>query len=99
MSDKTAGGENTSEDCGKGPEFEEQLNRLREITDRLERGRPSLEESLSLYKEGMTLAAGCRKILDEAEHTVRLYTEEGLREFTEAGSTAPGRADGGDDGF
>ncbi|MDR2503805.1 MAG: exodeoxyribonuclease VII small subunit, partial [Deltaproteobacteria bacterium] len=89
-------GEKAPEDCGKEPEFEEQLSRLREITDRLERGRPSLEESLSLYKEGMALAAGCRRILDEAEHTVHLYTEEGPREFIAADSPAPGCADGGD---
>ncbi|MCL1889581.1 MAG: exodeoxyribonuclease VII small subunit [Desulfovibrionaceae bacterium] len=65
-------------------EFEEQLNRLREITDQLEKGQPSLERGLSLYKEGMDLAKDCRRILEEAEHAVRLYAEEGLKDFVRA---------------
>lgn len=61
--------------------FEEQLTRLHEITEALEQGDLSLERSLELYKEGVELAAGCRKTLEQARHTVQMYTEEGLKEF------------------
>lgn len=63
--------------------FEEQLERLQKITEDLERGELSLEESLVLYKEGVELSRRCRKALEEARHTVKIYTEEGLRDFSE----------------
>lgn len=65
----------------KTPGFEEQLARLQAITASLEKGELSLEESLALYKEGVALAAACRKTLDEAEHAVKMYTAEGLAPF------------------
>lgn len=66
---------------GKKPGFEEQLARLQLITASLEKGELSLEESLALYKEGVTIAAACRKTLDEAEHAVKMYSAEGLTQF------------------
>lgn len=65
----------------KTPGFEEQLARLRDITAALENGELSLEDSLALYKEGVGIAASCRKILDKAKHTVKMYTDEGLKDF------------------
>lgn len=62
--------------------FEERLARLQVITAALEKGELSLEESLGLYKEGVGIAAACRKTLDEARHTVKMYTEDGLKDFT-----------------
>ncbi len=47
--------------------IESSLNRLQEITELLERGELSLEESLKLYEEGVGLARSCRKLLNEAE--------------------------------
>ena len=61
--------------------FEEQLIRLQEITAQLENGQVTLEKSLELYKEGVATAAECRKILEEARHTVQVHAEEGLRDF------------------
>lgn len=61
--------------------FEEQLARLQVITAALEKGDLSLEESLGLYKEGVGIASACRKTLDEAKHTVKMYTEAGLKDF------------------
>ena len=57
-------------------EFEELLDRLREITDQLEKGQPGLERSLALYKEGVDVAAECRKMLERAEHIVRLHAAD-----------------------
>lgn len=64
------------------PSFEEQLARLQLITEELERGELNLERSLALYKEGIGLASGCRKTLEQARNTVRIYTEEGLKDFS-----------------
>lgn len=47
--------------------IEGSLNRLQEITELLERGELSLEESLKLYEEGVGLARSCQKLLNDAE--------------------------------
>lgn len=67
--------------------FEEQLARLEAITATLEKGELSLEDSLALYKEGVGIAVACRKTLDEAKHTVKIYSENGLRDFSTDGAT------------
>ncbi len=51
--------------------FEQAFQRLDEIVQRLEQGDLPLEESLSLYEEGMTLATQCNDWLDQAELRVR----------------------------
>ena len=50
--------------------FEESMQALSEITAKLEQGGLSLEESVSLYAEGVKLAASCREELDRAVLTV-----------------------------
>ncbi len=51
--------------------YEEQMQRLAEITAKLEREQLSLEEAAKLYAEGMQLSAQCHKILQEAVLTVQ----------------------------
>ncbi|MBR2303607.1 MAG: exodeoxyribonuclease VII small subunit [Ruminococcus sp.] len=51
--------------------FEEKMTRLGEITEKLEKDNPSLNESLDLYKEGVALCADCKKELEEAKLTVK----------------------------
>jgi len=46
--------------------FEAALQRLEQIVDQLEAGNPSLEESLQVFEEGVGLARGAVKYLDEA---------------------------------
>lgn len=46
--------------------YEEQMQRLAEITSMLEREQLSLEEAARLYAEGMQLSAQCHKILQDA---------------------------------
>jgi exodeoxyribonuclease VII small subunit len=57
--------------------FEARLARLQEIVARLESGGTPLEESVALYKEGLSLAASCRRQLDDAVNEVTLY-QDGL---------------------
>lgn len=48
-------------------DFESAMARLEEITTALEEGELTLEQSIALYKEGITIAAVCDTKLREAE--------------------------------
>ena len=52
---------------GDNPSFEDALAELEDIVSRLETGDLELEESLSLFERGQTLAALCNQVLDQAE--------------------------------
>ena len=62
----------------KTPSFEDRLRRLQEVVAALENGELPLEDSVRLYKEGLTLSRSCREQLEKARTEVRLLTEEGL---------------------
>lgn len=47
--------------------FEEALNKLAEINEKLESDEISLEDSVKLFKEGLELSRFCQKKLDEAK--------------------------------
>ena len=63
----------------KQPNFEESLTRLEDIVSKLESGNIQLEESLTLFEEGVKLSRLCKKKLDEAEKKVQILmkTSEG----------------------
>ncbi len=50
--------------------FEDALNKLAEINEKLDSDEISLEESLALYKEGIELTKLCQKKLDEAKQEI-----------------------------
>ncbi len=50
--------------------FEESLNALEEIVQRLERGDVPLEEAISEFQKGMQLSKELQKTLDQAEKTL-----------------------------
>ena len=50
--------------------FEENMLRLEEIVNKLEKGDAQLNESLRLFEEGTQLVSTCRKELDQAEQQV-----------------------------
>lgn len=52
--------------------YEEALSRLEEIVQGLERGELSLEESLTLFEEGIRLAKYCNGKLDSAEGRLQI---------------------------
>ena len=56
--------------------FEEQLAQLEEIVKKLESSGVSLNESLSLFEQGVKLTKSCQKILDSAEKKVKLLVSE-----------------------
>lgn len=55
--------------------FEENIRRLHEIVETLEKGSVSLQTALALYAEGASLVASCKAALDDAEQIVRKVTE------------------------
>lgn len=57
--------------------FEQQMQRLQEIVQELERSDLSLERNVALYKEGRTLARSCKELLERARHEILLSGEEG----------------------
>ena len=60
----------------KSKDFESALERLEEITDQLESGEASLEQSIELYTEGLQLAKDCHQKLDAAEKKIKVITEQ-----------------------
>ena len=57
--------------------FEDQLKTLEAVVEKLERGDLSLEESLSLFEQGVTLSDACKKELDAAEGRVQVLLQRG----------------------
>ena len=54
--------------------FEEALEELQSITERLQAGKVPLEQSLSLYERGMELVKICNTRLDTAEKRVSIVS-------------------------
>ena len=50
--------------------FEASMERLEEVLRLLENGNESLDASLALYEEGITLIRACNEKLEKAEHEV-----------------------------
>lgn len=50
--------------------FEDALNRLEELVERLEDDPPALDEALDTYEEGVALANECLSRLNDAEQQV-----------------------------
>jgi exodeoxyribonuclease VII small subunit len=58
-------------------DFESALKRLEEITEFMESGDVSLEQSIDLYTEGLEIAKYCNKKLSEAEKKIKIIKEKG----------------------
>jgi len=56
--------------------FEEAIEKLEKITQELEEGNLSLEESLKKFEEGMRLVNFCEQKLEEVEKRIRLLIKE-----------------------
>jgi exodeoxyribonuclease VII small subunit len=55
----------------KRMKFEEALQQLEAIVDKLETGDMDLEESIALYEEGINLSVYCQKQLTQAEGRIQ----------------------------
>lgn len=63
--------------------FEEQIADLEEIVKKLEGAEISLDESLSLFEQGIKLTKSCQKTLDTAEKKVKILMSDGDGAMTE----------------
>lgn len=59
--------------------FEEMTARIGEIVQLLENTDTPLDESLSLFEEGVTLIKKANEMLDEAQKKVKMLTEEEVK--------------------
>ncbi len=55
--------------------FEQAVDRLRQIVEKVETGQVGLEESIQQYELGCKLIEHCRTILDRAEHRIEVLTK------------------------
>ena len=67
--------------------FESATARLEEIVKLLEKGNTSLDESLKLYEEGITLVRFCNSALDNAEKKIKMLVVDTNGEITETNFT------------
>ena len=57
--------------------YEEAYKNLEDILLKLESGNTSLDESLSLYEEGIKLYRHCNKLLEEATLKINKFDKDG----------------------
>lgn len=67
------------------PGFEDDLKKLEDVVDKLERGDLSLDESVKLFEEGVKLSKACKVELDKAEGRIQLLVQgkRGAMQVTE----------------
>ncbi len=58
------------------PTFEQALQQLEQIVQKLEKGELALEESLKLYEEGVRLSRLCHGKLEEAEGRIEMLIKD-----------------------
>ena len=58
------------------PTFEQALEALEALVERLEKGELALEESLKLYEEGIRLSRLCHGKLEEAEGKIEMLLKD-----------------------
>jgi exodeoxyribonuclease VII small subunit len=80
------------------PGFDEILERLRVVVERLEGGKLTLEESLAAYEEGVSLARRGHTLLDRAEKRVEVLVRAGASGVETVPFDAGRAADGDDNG-
>ena len=59
----------------KAPNFEQSLQSLEALVNKMEAGELSLEDSLKAFEEGVTLTRECQSILAQAEQKVEILME------------------------
>ena len=56
--------------------FEELIKKLEKITEELENGDLSLDETVDKFEEGIKISKQCSKTLDEAEKRITILLKE-----------------------
>ncbi len=61
----------------KEENFEELMNKLEDITNKLEKEQLSLDDSVKLFEEGMKISKECNSKLEDAEKRITILINEG----------------------
>lgn len=61
---------------GKETNFEDLMEKLEDITNKLEKEQLSLDESVKLFEEGMKISKQCNTKLEEAEKKITILINE-----------------------
>jgi exodeoxyribonuclease VII small subunit len=69
--------------------FEDRLTRLEELSDKLREGKIPLEEAVSIFEEGMTLARELEKELAKIERKVEILVNEPEKKSAASGGQEP----------
>ena len=77
MSKKTSG------DASPVAQFEQSLDELEQLVQKMEQGEMSLEDSLAAYERGIGLYRRCQTALEQAELRVRMLTDPAQPEKSE----------------
>jgi exodeoxyribonuclease VII small subunit len=64
--------------------FEEQLKALETVVDKLEKGDLALDDSLTLFEQGVKLSDACKQQLEAAEGRVQVLLQRGNQREREA---------------
>lgn len=78
---KAGGAPGVEAQPSSAPSFEEAIDELEQLVERMESGSLSLEDSLAAYRRGAELAAFCRKSLAGVQQQVKVLEGELLRPF------------------
>jgi exodeoxyribonuclease VII small subunit len=65
----------TAAEASPVADFEQSLDQLEKLVEKMEHGDMSLEESLGAYERGVALYRSCQQALEQAELRVRLLTD------------------------
>ena len=60
--------------------YEQAYNKLEDILEKLESKNTSLDESLNLYEEGISLYKHCNKLLEDAQLKISKFNKLGIEE-------------------
>ena len=63
--------------------YEEAMNRLEDIVRTLDMGEVGLDESITLFKEGLTMVKECRSQLDKAEGEIKILLNGVFADWTQ----------------
>ena len=74
--------EETPEVASESLSFEEALERLEGIVDRLEQGDLELQDALGEFEKGVALTRRCASQLDDAERRIEVLVKEGEKWLT-----------------
>jgi exodeoxyribonuclease VII small subunit len=62
------------------PNLEESLSEITQLIEKMEQSEQTLEQSLNHFERGIHLVKHCQKILEDAEHKVKILIQNNQQE-------------------